>query len=54
VFRAELMGAARPAWAPYADPRSAVLSATYRLILAADQQAAGAGERQRPPALGRL
>jgi hypothetical protein len=39
VFRAELVGAHRPAWTPYNDPRFAALSATYRLMLAhADRQ----------------
>jgi hypothetical protein len=33
VFWAELAGAARPAWTPYADPRTAALVATYRLLL---------------------
>ena len=33
VFWAELVGAARPAWTPYADPRTAALAATYRLLL---------------------
>ncbi|HEY2674578.1 MAG TPA: hypothetical protein VGJ07_29950 [Rugosimonospora sp.] len=33
VFSADLIGAARAAWTPYADPRDAVLAATYRLLL---------------------
>lgn len=33
VFSVQLIGAARPAWTPYADPRAAVLAATYRLLL---------------------
>ena len=33
VFSAHLIGAARAAWTPYADPRAAVLAATYRLLL---------------------
>ncbi|MCA1710075.1 MAG: hypothetical protein LC808_45030, partial [Actinobacteria bacterium] len=42
VFRAELVGAPRPAWTPYGDPRWAALSATYRLMLThADQQRPG-------------
>jgi hypothetical protein len=38
VFRAELVGAPRPAWTPYSDPRRAVLSAAYRLMLTHDDQ----------------
>jgi hypothetical protein len=39
VFRATLVGAARPPWTPYGDPRGAVLSATYRLMVThGDQQ----------------
>jgi hypothetical protein len=37
VFRAELVGATRPAWTPYADPRVEVLAATYRLLLDTQQ-----------------
>jgi hypothetical protein len=33
VFSADLIGAARAAWTPYADPRAVVLAATYRLLL---------------------
>jgi hypothetical protein len=33
VFRAELVGATRPAWTPYTDPRIGVLAATYQLLL---------------------
>ena len=33
VFDAHLVGAARAAWTPYADPRAAVLAASYRLLL---------------------
>jgi hypothetical protein len=33
VFRAELVGATRPAWTPYGDPRVDALAATYRLLL---------------------
>jgi hypothetical protein len=39
VFLAELIGASRPAWTPYADPRVAALASTYRLLLTeADRQ----------------
>jgi hypothetical protein len=33
VFWAELVGAARPAWTPYTDPRTAALVLAYRLLL---------------------
>lgn len=38
VFSAHLIGAARAAWTPYADPRVAVLAATYRLLLDTGQR----------------
>jgi hypothetical protein len=34
VFWAEFVGAVRPAWSPYADPRVAALAATYQLLAA--------------------
>ena len=37
VFSAHVMGASRAAWTPYADPRVAVLAATYRLLLESAQ-----------------
>jgi len=33
VFRADLVGAARPVWTPYSDPRVSALVATYQLLL---------------------
>jgi hypothetical protein len=33
VFWAGLVGAGRPAWTPYGDPRLDALAATYRLLL---------------------
>lgn len=33
VFVAELLGAARPAWTPHADPRMSVLAAGYQFLL---------------------
>lgn len=33
VFVAELLGAARPAWRPHADPRMSVLAAGYQFLL---------------------
>ena len=33
VFSTLLIGAARAAWTPYADPRVTVLAATYRLLV---------------------
>jgi hypothetical protein len=33
VFVAELLGAARPAWTPHADPRVSVLAAGYQFLL---------------------
>src|SRR5664279_1051339 len=41
VFSAQLVGAGRAAWTPYADPRVAVLAATYRLLLEAAQPGPG-------------
>jgi hypothetical protein len=39
VFWAELAGACRVAWTPYADPRLGALAATYRFLVgAADGQ----------------
>lgn len=35
VFSAVLLGAARPAWTPYADPRDDALVEVYELLLAA-------------------
>ena len=34
AFVATLVGARRPAWTPYADPRLDVLAAGYQLVLA--------------------
>jgi hypothetical protein len=33
VYVAELVGAARPAWSPYADPRMEALGAAYRHLV---------------------
>jgi hypothetical protein len=44
VFSANLLGAARAAWTPYADPRVAVLAATYRLLLETRHDDTGQGE----------
>jgi hypothetical protein len=33
VFVAELLGAARPAWAPHVDPRLSALAAGYQFLL---------------------
>jgi hypothetical protein len=33
VFWAEVVGASRPAWTPYSDPRLGALAATYQLLL---------------------
>jgi hypothetical protein len=35
VFRAELVGAARPPWTPYGDPRLDALAAGYAVLLTA-------------------
>ncbi len=40
VYLGELIGAERPAWCGSSDPREAVLSATYELLLA--REAGGA------------
>jgi len=34
VFTARLVGASRPAWTPYADPRLEALASSYELLLA--------------------
>src|SRR5829696_4766771 len=39
VFVAELLGAARPAWTPHADPRMSALAAGYQFLLDTDVQA---------------
>jgi len=41
VFTTLLIGAARAAWTPYADPRVTVLAATYRLLLDTGQHTSG-------------
>jgi hypothetical protein len=46
AFSAHLIGAARAAWRPYADPRVAVLAATYRLLL--DTGQGNIGQRDHP------
>jgi hypothetical protein len=33
VFRVELVGAARPPWSPYADPRLDALAAGFAVLL---------------------
>ncbi|MFR0355293.1 hypothetical protein [Streptomyces sediminimaris] len=35
VFRAQLVGACRPAWSPYEDPRVQTLADVFALLLAA-------------------
>jgi hypothetical protein len=45
VFSAQVVGASRAAWTPYADPRVAVLAATYRLLL--DTGAGNTAQRDR-------
>jgi hypothetical protein len=41
VFWVELVGASRPAWTPYVDPRIEALAASYGLLVAkADEQTA--------------
>jgi hypothetical protein len=42
VFVAQLLGALRPAWTPYEDPRLTALAAAYELVL--DAPAVGRGE----------
>jgi hypothetical protein len=36
LFAASVLGAARPAWSPHADPRAEALAAAFALLLAAD------------------
>jgi hypothetical protein len=40
IFHAQLLGAARPAWSPYLDPRISVLAASYGFLLTAAEQTA--------------
>lgn len=37
VYTAAVVGAQRPAWTPYADPRLEVLAAGYELLLASSE-----------------
>jgi hypothetical protein len=37
-FSVSLVGAQRPPWTPYADPRSESLSAVYEFLLGVDQE----------------
>jgi hypothetical protein len=46
VFSAHLIGASRAAWTPYADPRLAILAATYGLLLDTGQP--NIGQRDQP------
>lgn len=46
VFSARLLVTPRAAWTPYADPRLAVLAATYRLLL--DTGQGNIGQRDHP------
>lgn len=51
VFSAHLVGANRAAWTPYADPRVAVLAASYRLLLDTSDDDTGhddLGRREQP------
>jgi hypothetical protein len=43
VFWAQLVGASRPAWKPYADPRIEALAESYRLLVARAHQPAASG-----------
>jgi len=47
IYSAVLLGADRPPWTPYTDPRFDVLAGGYELILSALQDgAAGAAQRR--------
>ena len=46
VFSVALVGAERPAWTPYADPRLDVLASSYALLLAASTTAQGRVEEE--------
>jgi hypothetical protein len=48
VFSARLLVAPRAAWTPYADPRRAVLAATYRLLLDTGQGNIGQRDSHTP------
>jgi hypothetical protein len=41
VFVARLLGAGRPAWTPYEDPRLVALTAAYELVLQPSLRARG-------------
>jgi len=43
VFSAVLLGAARPSWSPYADPRHEALADGYMLVLGAVMAGSGTG-----------
>jgi hypothetical protein len=42
VFVASVVGAARPAWTPYEDPRTAALAAGYQLLVVGADDEGGA------------
>jgi hypothetical protein len=43
VFGAVLLGAARPSWSPYVDPRHEALADGYLLVLGGMEASSGAG-----------
>lgn len=46
IYSALLLGADRPPWTPYADPRFEVLASSYELVLSALNGEMGATERR--------
>jgi hypothetical protein len=47
IYSAVLLGADRPPWTPYADPRVGLLADSYELILSAGTETAVAERRAR-------
>lgn len=47
VYSARLLGAARPPWTPYADPRAEALAAAYQLLLVAGDAGPNVSEEAR-------
>jgi hypothetical protein len=45
IYTARILGAGRPPWTPYADPRVEVLASGYELILSAVSADVGVAER---------
>jgi len=44
LYMAEVIGATRPAWSPYADPRLMALAGVYRLVLSESDRDRSSGD----------